>query len=251
VSGDSGIAVVVDDQSDSLASKVASELSRSQLSVRHLTASRLGLVELYVERDLVLVDGARLSAAFFRAGPWSRFDEGFESDDAAFASMEVSAAWLAVLNNPSVATINRLDAEVWTSRSEWPIWRRRMLAARIPCVDIDVGGVEGDYSHWLPWGGGIALPPGAASRRLFASALTGATDLSSTVWFGGQSIPESEASTEAVQVLLQHGVELAGITLDSAGRVALCTTYPEVDDETADIAAPRIAERLSKGLPRV
>jgi hypothetical protein len=248
VTGYPGTALVVDDHTDSLAGRVARQLTERRLPVRHLPASELGLVQLRIERDLAYVDGVRVCAVFFRAGPWSRFDDGFHADDASFVSMEVAAAWLAVLHNPSVATVNRLDAEAWTSRSEWPIWRRRLLAAGVPCVDVDVGAVDGDYAHWLPWGGGIAQPPGTASRRLFASALTSASGFKSVAWFGDRSFPASAAAREAGRVLRANGVELAGIVTDSADRVALCTARPEVDDETAEALAPDIAAWLAGAL---
>jgi N-methylhydantoinase A len=44
----------------------------------------------------------------------------------------VSSAWLAIMQRPTIAAVNRLDAELWTTRSEWAVWRRRLLAAGVP-----------------------------------------------------------------------------------------------------------------------
>lgn len=243
---DTACALVVDDQADPLAAAVAAELERLRIAVRHIVASGLGLANLNFERDEVMFDGLRLTAVFFRAGPWTPFAEGFRADDASFASMEVSSAWLAIINRPTIAAVNRPDAELWTTRSEWAVWRRRLLAAGVPCIDLDVGSVDGEYAHWLPWGGGVASPPGEAPRRLFASALTKATGLTSSVWFAGRTYPDTRCPPELGGVLNRHGIELAGITVDDDGRMAAVTARPPVDEGTAHVLAPLIAQRLAQ-----
>jgi hypothetical protein len=243
---DSACAVVVDDLTDSLAATVADHLQQRGIPVKYVASQTLALLDLNVERDHVLVGGVPLGALFFRAGPWTQFAEGFVADDASFANMEVSLAWLAIMARPAIAILNRPDAEVWTTRSEWAVWRRRLLAADVPCVDLAVGAVDGTYHHWLPWGGGIAQPPGVQVRRLFASALTNANGLTSSVWFAGRTFPESACPATLGDFLRRYGIELAGITADSHGRIAALTIQPQVDEPTARLLAPNIAERLAQ-----
>ena len=245
MAAESACVLVVDDLTDSLAANVAGELRRHGVPVRHVLARTLGLLDLHVDRDEVLIDGAQLAAVFFRAGPWTQYAEGFRADDIGFASMEVSATWLAITARPTIVAVNRPDAELWTTRAEWAVWRRRLLAAGVPCVDLDVGAVDGPYSHWLPWGGGgVAQPPGSHSRRLFASALTNATSPRSAVWFAGRTFPDLPHPPELADFFGRHGIALAGISTDDHGRIALCTAHPQVDEPTARIVAPLIAERL-------
>jgi len=243
---DQACAVVVDDLTDSLAATVADQLHQRGIPVKHVAARTLAMLDLNVERDHVLVGGVPLGALFFRAGPWAQFAEGFVADDASFANMEVSMAWLAIMARPAVAALNRPDAEVWTTRSEWAVWRRRLLAADIPCVDLAVGAADGTYNHWLPWGGGVALPPGVAVRRLFASALTNANGLTSAVWYADRTSPPIASPPALGEFLRRYGIELAGITADEQGRIAALTIQPRVDEPTARLLAPHIAERLAE-----
>jgi hypothetical protein len=246
----SACAVVVDDLTDSLASDVARELQRRSLPVWHVQANTLAMLDLDIEGDGVFVGGARLRAAFFRAGPWAQFADGFRADDASFASREVSAAWLAVLNRAGVATVNRPDAELWTTRAEWSVWRRRLLAAGIPCADLDVGAVDGDYGHWLPWGGGVADVPGPRIRSLFASALSPARTLTSAIWYGDRSFPAIDHSPVLGNMLDREGIQLAGITTDEEGRIVQLTGHPLVDEATSHLLAPRIVSRLAQAWDR-
>jgi hypothetical protein len=224
---------------------VADQLQQRGVPVKHVAARTLALLDLHVERDRVLVGGVPLGALIFRAGPWAQFAEGFVAGDASFANMEVSLAWLAIMARPAVAALNRPDAEVWTTRSEWAVWRRRLLAADLPCVDLAVGAVDGPYNHWLPWGGGVARPPGDQVRRLFASALTNANVLTSSIWFAGRTFPESAYPPSLGNFLGRYGIELAGITADERGRIAAITIHPLVDEPTARLLAPQIAEQLA------
>jgi hypothetical protein len=240
------VAVVVDDGTDPLAGLVADAIRGRGVPVEHVAARRLGLLDVRIERSRAFVAGQPLRAVLFRAGPWTRHDDGYIGSDATFATSEVSATWLAITNLESVATLNRLGAEAWSSLAEWSIWRRRLEPDGVPHVEVAVGAVQGPAATWLPWGGGVARAPEPGVRSSVVAAVTGAGGFETSVWLDAEAISghPTVAARHAAEGLIGHGVRLAGITVDGDERVAAVTARPRLGRRPASAFAGRIAERL-------
>lgn len=249
MSGDR-VSVVVDDGSDPLARAVAAALRERGRDVLHVPAEELALVPLTLDGDRAWANGAEVTDVLFRAGPWAAHDAGYRSEDAGFASMEIAATWLAIIALPGVTTLNRLDALAWSSRAEWGVWRRRLLAAGVACSPLGVGDVAVNGGQWLPWGGGLARPPGRAVRRSFATALTPAAHLATSTWLLGKAVAgnATPGAATAARALADHGVRLAAIVTDERDRVVTCSARPRLDQATAQRAAPMIVEHLDADL---
>jgi hypothetical protein len=245
--------VVVADEVDCLAAALRQELRQRACSVRQVTASQLAALRVNVSGSQVLVEGTPISGLIFRARSDGPFSQGFAEADADFCANEARAAWLSALQLPGLFVLNRPDAEVWYSASEWSVWHRRFEAAGLPVVPLAVGALPGSGGGWwLPWGGGVATPPGPAVRRTFAAAVADAGVLSRNLCCYGESIdgPEEPVIEAVCRVLSHYGISLATVTTDEQGRVVSCSTQPEVPDLVAPKAAHRISEAWDVHLRR-
>lgn len=248
-----GWVVVVDDGDDPLANAVHAALDLRGASVLRLRADALAATRLELRGDEAQVRGQRVRAVLFRAMPGGALAAGFHDDDESFSSSEARAAWLALLQLPSVIAINRADPETWFALSDWPIWRRRLAGARIPLAPLAVGDVDvGPDATWLPWGGGIARVKTQAVRRVFGAAVVPSRELTHVVVADGESVEagDGEGVRGAVEVLRRWGVLLAGIVVDDKGRVVSATAAPFIPTSVASAAARRLTEVLTADLPR-
>jgi hypothetical protein len=234
-----GLIVIVHSDDDQLAPAVADELVARGHHVRRLAAARLAASPLTLTPQEARLEGEQVAGVVFLCRP----DGDFGGADRAPCSNEARAAWLALLQLPTVVTAHRPDAELWYSSSEWSVWRRRLVAAGLPVADLVVGDHPDEAdAMWLPWGGGVSKAPEPGARRAFAPALARRSSMAHSVWFGGECLDgaaEPEAGA-AAQVLRAHGAELAGITRDAWGRVMVTTAHPHV----AGGAVTRVAQRI-------
>jgi hypothetical protein len=244
-------AVVVALPEDQLADAVEQALAaRSWPSSRRLPGE-LASTPLVLDEQTARLGDEPVGAVVFRARPDMHFGEDFDERDAGFASSEARAAWLALTHLPSVSAINRLDAELWFSSAEWPIWRRRLVRAGVRVVDLAVGdAAAGEGATWLPWGGGLTQAPPRSVRRTFATALVDLQALQTTVTCCGAVLdgPDLEVTRAASAVLAADGARLAAIVTDDRERIVSCTAYPYVPPAAVQEAAESIVEALDADL---
>jgi hypothetical protein len=245
---------VVDDGRDGLAEPLVAQLASRGHTVRRLASEELALVPILVDRTEVLLGGGRLAGAFFHAAPRGQFATDFVDSDAGFVNHEVRAAWLAALCHPTVAAINRPDAERWFGGSERAIWHRRMRDGGVPVTPLRLGHrVERESWRWLPWGGGVARAPDVQAGRTMAAALTREAPFRSVLWCAGVPLPAEkldDITRSAGSFLDRHAVSLAQLYIDPDGLVVSCTTDVQVEDRFVDEVANRLGEALSRDLHR-
>lgn len=220
--------------------------------MERIDAARLALAPLSLSREAAELDGLEVKALLFRAAPGAYFGDGFTAEDGPFCSGEAAAAWLAVMGLPDVTCVNRLDAELWYTTSEWAVWRRRLEVAGVRLAPLSVGDVSADEPMlWLPWIGGMARPPGPNARRCFAAALSPRERVERAVWCDGRWISgrAGPAAADAVEVLDAHGVRLAEVLVSRHGVLA-CSAHPQLDERTTAIAANRIVEAFLADMHR-
>lgn len=221
--------------------------------MQEIPARELALVRLDLDAHDAAVDGRRVGAVFFRARTRGMFAAGFGERDRLFSSSEARAAWLAVTNLSSVSAVNRLDPETCFTFSEWPTWRRRMVHARVPVVELAAGAGDapGD-GHWLPWGGGVAVTPPPLVRGAFGAAVVSATRLNRATWCYGRIVAgtDSDSARLAGRVLESHGVHFAEIVTAEDGSFVSSTAHPTVPGHATARTAATIASALDADLRR-
>jgi hypothetical protein len=144
-----------------------------------------------------------------------------------------------------VRALNRWDAEVWYSSSEWAVWRSRFAAAEVSLSPIVIGRYSAEAQRsWLPWGECTLIESPRAPASLGA-AFVAADALQWTLWCAGLIFGSRCASVrDACEVLHDYDIELAAIAIDSDERVVCCTTFPGVPDNLLITLAMRILDHL-------
>ncbi|GJL53355.1 MAG: hypothetical protein NPIRA02_04870 [Nitrospirales bacterium] len=249
----SPVAIVVDQGVDGVGKGVAEWLRERKRPTQYILAERLALCRLEVTPTRAICDGQVVGSVFFHCHTHANYGADFEEPDQGFASDEVRATWLSILQIPSVLTINQVDAELWYTSAEWAVWRKRLQQAGVPLANVAVGDskVFSTWS-WLPWGGGILGVPGCHVRRAFAPALTEGNAFQQSLWCEGQvfSGPSGKHVAVAGKVMASYGLHLGSILTNQREEVVSCTTACTVPDSLTLEIATRIAEVINAHLCR-
>ena len=240
-----GTTVIVDEGYDRLGKRVQQLLHKRGLQTLRVAADKLSSCRIEVNAGHATCNGQSVATVLFHARPDSHFSDDFVELDRAFSSNESRAVWLALLQLPSINSVNCLDAEVWYSSAEWAVWRRRLESAGVPLAEIVVGDSEPrNHWSWLPWGGGVIRSPGHLIRRTFAPAMVLTQDFKCSLWCYGEVVngPMSRGVHAAAEVLRSYDVQLAMIMTDAFGRVISCTTHCQIPNAVVERVAKHIAE---------
>jgi hypothetical protein len=247
--------VVVAEDADPLAEAIASALIERGVETRLVLASQLALEAIAFDASTATLGGRVVDAAVFLAEPTASFGGDFTHEDAEFCNAEVRAAWLGLLNLPSVATVTRWTAEEWGSFGEWAIWRRRLLSEGIACSPIAFGtGPLDEHARWVPFSSAGTHPvPGPLGRRVLALPVTSAKPATTSIWCCGRVVAGSESALidRCGDVLESYGTRLASIVLDRDGAVFACTSRVDIRGErTIALVAQAVAGQLHVDLAR-
>jgi hypothetical protein len=247
--------VVVADDADPLAEAIASALIERGVETRLVPVSQLALEAIAFDAATATLGGRVVDTAVFLAKPTASFGGDFTHEDAEFCNAEVRAAWLGLLNVPSVATVTRWTAEEWASFGEWAIWRRRLVSEGIACSPIAFGtGPPAEHARWMPFSSAGTHPvPGPLGRRLLALPVTGAEPAKTSIWCCGRVVAGTESALidRCGEVLESYGTRLASIVLDSNGAVFACTSRVDIrDEQTISLVALTVAGQLHADLAR-
>lgn len=242
-------ALLVGSPSDELLLATRDALTRRNIAVRAVPPHQLATLSLHLAGGQCSVDGQPLGALLWRAYPDSRLSDCFAASDRAFADAEIGAAWLAVINAPSLLAINRYDADSWFDGLGWPCLRRCLKDAGIPLSPFAYGdtsdGSEG--SHWLPYisTGPAQRPPPQAARAALGAALSAEPARTAATVVCGHLLdgaPEA-AISHAARALAHRGVHIARLYADAIGRILLVDPQPAITDRnTAARAAAILAD---------
>lgn len=234
--------LVGDERRDPLLPALARELAERKLAVRTAPAETLGALRLHVDESGAWLDGMRLRNVVFRVRPSADFAGGFASDDAPFVSSEIRALWLHVLTLPATTMVNRGDVDTWFVPSEWAVWRRRFVRARVPVTPLAVGPHDG-ARHWLQWSGARSAAPEPTAARALGAATVAAASVRRVLWCAGAAVDadDVEPVRAAGHVLEAHGVALAGLDLDEHDHLVGMTSFPSLDADAATVVARRLA----------
>ena len=242
-------ALVVGDRAyDELIDPLVGGLNERGWIVHEVPPRLLATTTLAVTADEVWVDGEPLDVVVNRLIPGVRTEDGFAEDDADFADAEARSTLLHALALPGVVAVNRSDAAGWFAHAEWTVWRRRWQAAGLPVVPLAVGQRPGGFDLWLSWRGDFLTPPADTAVPVVVAALIAAEGLARVAWCAGQVVsgPASPAVEAAGRLFEEYGVVLAGIDVDSRGRLVAATTVPLLDAADAGTVAGLLAERLDR-----
>lgn len=243
-----GVAVIVDGDIDGLARSVRAIRESRGLPTRYVHAGLLASCRTTIRGGEAFLDGDRVGSVLFRAHSDDCFANEYTEHDRAFCSDEVKATWLAIQHLSSVRAVNPLDAELWYSRSEWSVWYRRLRASGVPVVPLAVGDVLGEGDEWwIPWGGGIATPPGRFARRALGTAVAACAAVHGTTFCMRNNVDDVQGalryrSIEAV--LRAGGAQLAGASVAPDVGVLGCTSHPEFADHVLEDVATAVAEAM-------
>lgn len=247
-----GVVVLVDDGRDGFVRALQALFAANGVRTRLLQSTCLASVALTLDSGGARLHDAVIDVLVFHARPNSGFSRDFVAGDQDFCDQETKALWLAVLSS-GVTTLNKPDAEIWYTRSEWSAWHRRLQAADVDTAELRVGDIEcGPDSTWLPWGGGAASPPGPAARRAFAPAQVTDQPLREDLVVYGRPIRRSAPPVveAAAKLLRDSGTNLATVVTDNRNRVAGCTAFPTIGAETLAAAAELAEEGIVADLYR-
>jgi len=240
------LALVVGVDSDAVAGSLTTGLRGRAWEVIQLPPDSLASTTLHVQGDAAFLAQRPLAAVAFCGFPtWSQ-NRGFAPEDDAFCGAEARAAWLGVLQLRTVSAINRWDAEVWYSSSEWSVWRRRFVRAGVPLSAVSVGKAHAAPEWtWLPWGGaGFQARPQAGACHALASATLPARGLHRSIWCDGTVLTGdmSPVLMRAGTVLRQYGVRYATLLLDEDERIVTATSSLIAPVEHTTTVAQRFLE---------
>lgn len=246
------LAVIVDDGTDPVAGEAMRSLRATPTAVRRLAAGDLARAPLELTGTGARLAGREVGAVFFRAATRTWFANGFEEADAEFCNAETASAWMALLDLEPVLAINRSDAELWFSDSEWSVWRRRLIEAGVAVTPLTVGAATStDERRWMPWGGGLARMPGPRAARCLAAAEPVHSVARTSVWLrasvvAGDSSPGARA---AAAVMADHGATFAEVRVAGDDTVFACSSRPLMPSASEAVAAGRrIAEEIDDHL---
>jgi hypothetical protein len=244
------VILVVGPASDALTSRLIEAPMPNGFSILHVEPQRLASLSLTLHAGECQVAGRPLAAVLFRAHPAAAFACEYARADQPFVDSEVSAIWLAVLNLPSVWTLNRYDAEMWYDGLRWPVWQRRLESDGIPTTPFSIGGrvAARSDSRWLPYGGeGLQPVVDPRTHALLGSALVCSAGADRALMVCGRVI--EGASCSAAVFLAEHlenmQIRLAEATFDDEGSVLQLNTLPAIEDSTtAATVSRRIVEKI-------
>jgi hypothetical protein len=219
-------------------------------SILHVEPHRLASLRVTLRGSECLIADRPAVAVLFRSHPAAAFSSDYARADQPFADSELSALWLAVLNLPSVWTINRYDAEMWYDGLRWPVWQRRLAGAGIPTAAFSIGGQTAarQDSRWLPYGGQgsqEALDP--RTHAFLGSALIRSGSTRRALMVCGR--PGDGASFSAAaslgKCLQDMEIHLAEATFDEGESLVQLNTLPVIEDSmTAAAVARQLVEEM-------
>ena len=186
-----------------------------------------------------------------RISPEDRVARAYVDEDEGFAQAEIMSALLAVSNQPGVCAINRYSATTWFERGRWPAWRKVLRESGVPLAPVSYGGIgEGEDArdrHWRPYTATVPLRiPGPRTSRILGFATTDAEPVGDHLCNCG-TIAGATAShplTHAARVLDDHGIAIARISADEAGRVIVIDDHPRLGSEESATVLDSISRRF-------
>jgi len=238
------VILVVGSTSDALTRQFIEAAAPNGFSILHVEPRKLASLSLTLHAGECRVADRPVAAALFRAHPSATFSCEYARADQPFADSEVSALWLAVLNLPSVWTLNRYDAEMWYDGLRWPVWQRRLESAGIPTAPFSIGG-RGAARHdarWLPYGGQASQPAlDSRTHAVLGSALVCSAGADRALMVSGQVIDDASCSVAAslAECLETMEIHLAAATFDHEGSVLQLNTLPSIEDSTSAVTVSR------------
>jgi len=244
-----GSVVFVHEDGDVFVDALAERIEARGHSTRKIRACEVASVSFRWEERRVQIDGEQVSGLVFRASPDADFGLEFEEADVDFVNAEVKAIWLGLMQLP-LPVLNRLDAEVWYSMSEWPVWRRRFVDCGIPVAPLVVGSGGRGERTWLPWGGGKLPEPDAVSARALSCATTGAGEIEQVVFCEGEVLGHrsGHALSRAARAAKSWGITLMGVAVNVRDEIVMATSFPGLDETLIPAVSDRVAGRFDEAL---
>jgi hypothetical protein len=234
------LGVIVAWPDDKLAGAVAERWTEGGRPWRWLPPATLASVRVTMERGVLAVEDAPVTALLWRSPPEVELGAEFDTPDRVFADTEARAFWLAALNLPSLASAIRPDAALMFARSGWQHWRDVLSARGVRLAPLRHGGER--EAVWLPYASAMprAAPAAATIRLLGGATTTGAAFRQ--VFFAGDppvcSAPESGADlAAALDAVRVGGLALGALLIDQEGAVIAVDAFPRIDD-------PAVVRRL-------
>jgi len=246
---------IVSNETEQLSKYVENALIERTIPVIRLTPGDLGDLQTSLQEEVFKIKGLQIRGLFFRVPTHSAFCLSFILEDQPFCDAEVRAAWLAACHLDSVLAINRYDAAAWFEGASWPIWRRKLIKARIPVSPFEMGDINStDSWSWYPYGSCIPRSaPTRTIRRIFGTALTQRNQKNACLIVYNEvfSGKVNKVVLETYKLLETNGVCIAEISTDYEDNVICVNTQPKIDDDViAEQVAQLIAGKLYEHLYR-
>ncbi len=224
----------VGDSQDATLGHIMAAVARTGIDALRVEPEALGDHSVTVGASQFHFDDREVAGIVFRCEPHWHFSSSFRAEDQLFADVEARAVWLAGLNLEGVFAVNRQDAVAWFDDSKWGEWRRMLASAGVPMSPLRATNREiAPNERWLPFRSTRLRsqhPPQELSDRIGVSLLAD-EPCARNVIAGKHDLgtPLPAAAQSAADLLRAHGVQLAEITTDCAGRVCWVDLLPDIE----------------------
>jgi hypothetical protein len=229
------IVICIREPGDELADAVGTELEERGICFRAIELAELGEVGIRIRGSACSIDGVPVAGVLSRGLPNLNIASRFGLLDQPFCNSELGAAWLAVLNLPSVLAINRYTAGMWYEHLHWQSFRGLLKEANIPTCTLTFGG-DGCNEQGVRWLSYVSSEPVSTVNPTvhahLGSALTLSQSASSALWVCGKRIhgAAGDNAEAAARYLNKMGVALVEIWTEPDGSIFLVNPQPSISD---------------------